>query len=52
MNGPSQSYGSVRKMNIGDVDSFHDRLVEAQNELGFEVWDRIPVTYAYPGYGR
>lgn len=42
----------IRKMNIGEVDAFHEQIVEAQNEIGVEIWERVPVTYSYPGYGR
>eukprot|EP01124_Arcella_intermedia_P026475 TRINITY_DN4984_c0_g1_i1.p1 TRINITY_DN4984_c0_g1~~TRINITY_DN4984_c0_g1_i1.p1 ORF type:complete len:693 (-),score=165.46 TRINITY_DN4984_c0_g1_i1:65-2089(-) len=43
--------GNRKIMSIGDTQSFINKLQVAQNELGVDVWNRIPVTYRKEGFG-
>lgn len=39
-------------MTIGDPETFVEKVVAAQTELGIDIWDRIPITHREDDYAR
>lgn len=44
--------GETRFLFIGDLDSFQEKINQAQAELGLDIWDRIPITYHDRSYTK